>query len=271
MRDKLSSGEIIVAAAALLLRWMELFVLILPALARSVRRVTDALSVIVWNRLILFSLNTCSRRSRRIKYKFNLAIPSSSVSILIVDSGCDQCVLSAQSFCVTHKSGILFNLFGALHGMQSSNGLKLVDAYTLVTLKSGAKFIMHVNQGLLDLNPVQKESLLQPYQLSKLNTAPLGVFIRLHHLLTLMYDTLKGDALDCADGLSLNVPSYNNFVGVKAFFLGLVGDKDESFSDVCDSMSLYFLFKLCSFNSVCEVQSSVSSPSRDVPVNSETS
>ena len=71
---------------------------------------------------------------------------------------------SKQSFCVTHKSGIFFNLFGALHGMQSSKGLELVDACTLVTLKSGAKFIMHVNQGLLDLNPLQMESLLQPYQ-----------------------------------------------------------------------------------------------------------
>ena len=91
-------------------------------------------------------------------------MPSSSDSIFIVDSGCDQCVLSAQSIRVTHKSGIFFNLFGALHGMQSSKGLKLIDACTLVTLKSGAKFIMHVNQGLLDLNPLQMESLLQPYQ-----------------------------------------------------------------------------------------------------------
>ena len=57
-----------------------------------------------------------------------------------------------------------FNLFGALHGMQSTKGLKLVEACTLVTLKSGAKFIMHVNQGLFDLNPLQMESLLQPYQ-----------------------------------------------------------------------------------------------------------
>ena len=111
-----------------------------------------------------FSLGTCSSRSRRIKYKFDLAIPSSSDTIFIVDSGCDQCVLSAQSFRVTHKSGIFYNLFGALHGMQSSKGLELVDACTLVTLKSGAKFILHVNQGLLDLNPLQKESLLQPYQ-----------------------------------------------------------------------------------------------------------
>ena len=111
-----------------------------------------------------FSLNTCSRRSRRIKYKFDLAIPSSSDSIFIGDSGCDQCVLSAQSFCVTHKSGIFFNLSGALHGMQSSKGLKLFDVCTFVTLKSGAKFIMHVDQGLLDLNPLQMESLLQPYQ-----------------------------------------------------------------------------------------------------------
>ena len=48
--------------------------------------------------------------------------------------------------------------------MQSSKGLKLVDVCTLVTLKIGANFIMHVNQGLLDLNLLQMESLLQPYQ-----------------------------------------------------------------------------------------------------------
>jgi len=48
--------------------------------------------------------------------------------------------------------------------MESTSGLELVDACTLVTLQNGDKFILQFNQSLLDCDPTQTESLFQPYQ-----------------------------------------------------------------------------------------------------------
>ena len=48
--------------------------------------------------------------------------------------------------------------------MESSTNLELVDACTLVTLKSGDKYILQLNQSLLDPSPQATESLFQPYQ-----------------------------------------------------------------------------------------------------------
>ena len=78
-----------------------------------------------------------SRRSRRIKHKHDFR----DDNILVIDSGCDQCMLSSMSFLVTHKSGIYYRLHRALHGMESINSLELVNACTLVTLQSGEKYI----------------------------------------------------------------------------------------------------------------------------------
>ena len=82
----------------------------------------------------------------------------------MLDTGCDQSVVCENAFHVTARHSKFYRLFGALNGMESSTNLELVDACTLVTLKTGDKFILQMNQSLLDTNPSATESLFQPYQ-----------------------------------------------------------------------------------------------------------
>jgi hypothetical protein len=60
---------------------------------------------------------------------------------------------------------VYFSVNGALADqMKSADLLEVVDAYTLATLSDGSRFILHVNQALLEKSPKQSESLLQPHQ-----------------------------------------------------------------------------------------------------------
>ena len=82
----------------------------------------------------------------------------------MLDTGCDQSVVCENSFHVTKRHSKFYRLYGALNGMESSTNLELVDACTLVTLQTGDKYILQMNQSLLDSNPSATESLFQPYQ-----------------------------------------------------------------------------------------------------------
>ena len=81
-----------------------------------------------------------------------------------MDNGCNQSIINNNAFYVKYFAGVLYNVGGALHGMQASS-LELVDkAYTLVTLPNVTNIILELNQCFLDRDPLQTEALLQPHQ-----------------------------------------------------------------------------------------------------------
>ena len=71
------------------------------------------------------------------------------------------------------NTGVYFTVHGALQGRMSSGNtmLEVVNGYTLATLRDGHKYIIVVNQTLLDRDPRQTESLLQPHQCHAYGTA----------------------------------------------------------------------------------------------------
>ena len=71
------------------------------------------------------------------------------------------------------NTGTYFTVNGALQGRMSSGNtmLEVVNGYTLVTLRDGRKYIVVVNQVLLDRDPRQTEALLQPHQCRAFGTA----------------------------------------------------------------------------------------------------
>ena len=86
-------------------------------------------------------------------------------NILIIDSACDQSIITTNVFVVLSRSGRYYYVNGALSGrMQNETPLEVVDAVTKVNLNDGKSYILQMNQSLLDSCPNQKESLLQPHQ-----------------------------------------------------------------------------------------------------------
>ena len=88
---------------------------------------------------------------------------------MIIDSGCDQCIISKNSFIVGQFTGITFDVDGALSDMKSVKPLEIVNkCITCVNFKFNrckyTKILLELNQCLLDSNPGQSESLLQPHQ-----------------------------------------------------------------------------------------------------------
>ena len=82
---------------------------------------------------------------------------------MVIDNGCDQSIINHNAFLIKSFAGVMYNVGGALNGMQASS-LELVnEAYTLVTLHD-SKFIIELNQCFLDRDPSQTEALLQPHQ-----------------------------------------------------------------------------------------------------------
>ncbi len=71
------------------------------------------------------------------------------------------------------NTGAYYTVHGALQGRMSSGNtmLEVVNGYTLATLRDGRKFIIIVNQALLDRDARQTESLLQPHQCRAFGTA----------------------------------------------------------------------------------------------------
>ena len=75
--------------------------------------------------------------SRRIVYREDdLAIPNDE-PLLIIDSGCDQSIITNNDFSITLNTGVYFSVNGALAGqMQSNDLLEVVDGYTLASVCS---------------------------------------------------------------------------------------------------------------------------------------
>ena len=84
-------------------------------------------------------------------------------NILVIDNGCDQTIININSFLIQSFAGIYYNVGGALNRMTPSS-LELVnEAFTLATLPDKSKIIFQINQVLLNRDPLQTKSLLQPH------------------------------------------------------------------------------------------------------------
>ena len=84
--------------------------------------------------------------------------------ILIIDNGCDQTIININSDLIVTHTGIFYNVDGALDCMSSSK-LELVnDFYPVATFSHKTPVLLKMNQDLLDTNPNQTETLLQPHQ-----------------------------------------------------------------------------------------------------------
>lgn len=91
-------------------------------------------------------------------------ISSKDQHILIIDSACDQSIISKNAFTILSQSGTYFYVRGAMAGMESDNACEVVNGATLATFEDGSKKILIVNQALYDSHHEQRESLLQPNQ-----------------------------------------------------------------------------------------------------------
>ena len=64
---------------------------------------------------------------RRLTRINDLLIPDSSEFILLDDSGADQCIVDLNSFLVSTRTGIYFDVGGATGEMVTSSPLELVN------------------------------------------------------------------------------------------------------------------------------------------------
>ena len=94
----------------------------------------------------------------------NLLIPSNNENILLIDNSCDVSIISNNSFFIETYTGNFFNVDGALFSMISNNLEVVNDCYTAAMLPSNKLVNLKINQCLLDQEPSQHESLLQPRQ-----------------------------------------------------------------------------------------------------------
>ena len=103
--------------------------------------------------------------SRAVKRHNDLLITTNE-SILIIDSACDQSIISLSSFVIGQFTGIRYGIHGALENMKSSEQLEVVNrCVTCCTLaNTKEKVLLELNQCLLDRSNSQLESLLQPHQ-----------------------------------------------------------------------------------------------------------
>ena len=101
---------------------------------------------------------------RSIKYINDLTVVNDE-SILVVDSGCDQSIVSNLVFKIGCRTGVFFDVNGALSGMKGELPLEVVNnCITTCVLPNKIRVLLVINQALLDLNPTNLESLLQPHQ-----------------------------------------------------------------------------------------------------------
>ena len=108
-------------------------------------------------------IGTLFKKRRMIKID-DLVIPSNNESILLIDNGCDVSIISNNSFLIDTYTGTFFNVDGALINMKTNNLQLVNDCYTVAILPSNKLVILKINQCLLDKDPSQQESLLQPHQ-----------------------------------------------------------------------------------------------------------
>ena len=103
---------------------------------------------------------------RRLTTKGGLCIPSPHHKVLILDTGCDQGMIALGSCLILNRLNIFCKLSGCLMGdrMVANNPMELVNAATKATLPDGSQVIFVLNQHMLDEDPQQTESLLNPHQ-----------------------------------------------------------------------------------------------------------
>ena len=107
--------------------------------------------------------SSLSLTCRSIRYLYDLTLVSEE-NILVVDSGCDQSIVSNLAFRVGCRSGVFFNVDGVLSDMKSSQLLEVVNnCITTCILPNKDRVLLFINQALLDLNPTNFESLLRPH------------------------------------------------------------------------------------------------------------
>ena len=84
--------------------------------------------------------------------------------LLLVDNWCAISIISENYFFIQTLTGIFYNVDGALIDMHSNNLQLVSNCYTTADLPSNKLVILKLNNCLLDKNPAQIESLLQPHQ-----------------------------------------------------------------------------------------------------------
>ena len=75
-----------------------------------------------------------------------------------------KCLLSVLSCRILTKLGIFYHIHGAMQGMRSRNRVELCYVCCLASCSDGSKYILVINQALVDYDSNQYESLLQPHQ-----------------------------------------------------------------------------------------------------------
>ena len=83
--------------------------------------------------------------------------------MLIVDSGCDQCIVNKSRYIVNHFIGITFDVDNVLTDMKSSQPLEVANkGITYVNSTTGhtkyTKILLELKHCLLNLNTGQTES-----------------------------------------------------------------------------------------------------------------
>ena len=109
-------------------------------------------------------MNALDRLNMRKVTRYDNLVVTHGENILVVDNGCDQSIISINSFIVNIFTGVLFNVGGSLGSMKSTNLEIVNDAFTVAILDNDTPVLLKFYQALLDLNPNQEESLLQPHQ-----------------------------------------------------------------------------------------------------------
>ena len=89
-------------------------------------------------------------------------------NILVEDSGCDQSVITINSFLIYQRTGVYYTMSGPFGSNDidcTGDSLEVVNqAYTLCTTNDGQKYILGINQAFCHLDPHQNEALLAPHQ-----------------------------------------------------------------------------------------------------------
>ena len=100
-------------------------------------------------------------KSRVVTVNNDLVVCDRSDNVLIIDSGCDQSIISISSFVIGCRTGIKYSVDGALDDMKSKAPLEVVNrcvsCCTINTNKT--KNLLQLDQSLLYLSN-QSESLL---------------------------------------------------------------------------------------------------------------
>ena len=145
------------------------------------------------------------------RHQEDLAIHDSSDTLIIIDSGCDQSIINKKSFSILSKSGTYYHVNGALADrMTTSEPLQVVNGATKVTTKNGEKYILVINQALLDTSEQQLEALLQPHQCRAHGVCVDDCATRHKHI-----DGSNGG--QCIQVASYNLPLY--YDGYKCYFI----------------------------------------------------